>query len=567
MKQTIGGWHMRSGLVRRCALAAPPLAILIALLVGPAVAAHAASASGNGAAGATSVAAANSAAGAISAADANSAAGAISASDANAAGANIAAGAASAAGVPLAPSSGDAATADLPFTFNQIPYAVVDLPPLLQPLSASTAAYVDTGLHDSQGVRMRRINGVLYNYPGAAASYGLANIDTYRDTAEKHYLLRAEAQAQRLIDIHVAAPAGAIDAWYYPNLYARTRHDDPSEVIEPPWCSAMCQGLALALFSKLADTTGDQIWRDAADHTLASYLRPGPITGPTADDPFTVNVDAAGYLWLQEWPWTPDLTPDNTLNGHCFSAFGLYEYYELTHDTTALALFRGAMTTVEHYFPAFRNPGWKSHYCLYNLANNAKYHEIHVQLMLQIYTITQDPRFAQFADTLEGDYPKPAVSGNVHVCAGAYTAYRFAGKGVVVGHKTFTQARSRSVPVGLRQRIRTRSIFFRAASGNLAGYWLKEVPGRVYLPGIVVPLIYSPARTAQLAPGGTYTAVRVSAGGRVLASIAVTGGGTVLVSRGAVVNGYHSVCINDDALDGGALNGYWLTLGHGVTLQ
>jgi hypothetical protein len=560
----MGGWHMRSGLVRRCALAAPPLAILIALLVVPVVATNTASASGNGAAGATSVA------------DANSAAGAISASDANAAGANIAAGANSAAASVSAVTSGSSSAAAsaaasagfvLPFTFNESPYAVVDLPPLLQPLSASTAAYVDTGLHDSQGVRMRRINGVLYNYPGAAASYGLANIDTYRDTGKQHYLLRAEAQAQRLIDIHVAAPAGDVDAWYYPNLYPRTRHDDPDEVIEPPWCSAMCQGLALALFSKLADTTGDQIWRDAADHTLASYLRPGPITGPTADDPFTVNVDSAGYLWLQEWPWTPVLTPDNTLNGHCFSAFGLYEYYELTHDTTALALFRGAMTTVEHYFPAFRNPGWKSHYCLYNLANNAKYHEIHVQLLLQIYTIMQDPTFARFADTLEGDYPKPAVSGSVHVGAGAYTAYRFAGKGVIVGRKTFTLTRSRSVPVGLRQRIRTRSIFFRAASGNLAGYWLKEVPGRVYLPGIVVPLIYSPARTAQLAPGSTYTAVRVSASGRVLASIAVSGGGTVLVGRGAVVNGYHSVSISDDALDGGALNGYWLTLGHGVTLQ
>lgn len=465
------------------------------------------------------------------------------------------------------PTSAASAGFVLPFTFNENPYTVVDLPPLLQPLSAASAARVDTGVHDSQGVRMRRIDGVLYNYPGAAASYGLANIDTYRDTGDAFYLQRAEAQAQRLIDIHVAAPAGDVDAWYYPNLYARTRHDDPSEIIEPPWCSAMAQGLALALFSKLADATGDQTWRDAADHTLASYLRPGPITGPTADDPFTVNVDPAGYLWLQEWPWTPDLMPDNTLNGHCFSAFGLYEYYELTHDATALALFRGAMTTVEHYFPAFRNPGWKSHYSLYNLANNAKYHEIHVQLMLQIYTITQDPTFAQFADTLEGDYPKPDVSGTVHVCAGAYTAYRFAGKGVIVGRKTFTVTGSRSVPVSLRQRIRTRSIFFRAASGNLAGYWLKEVPGRVYLPGIVVPLNYTPARTAELSTGGTYTALHVTASGRVVTSVALTGGGSVLVDRGAVVNGYHSLRISDDALDGGELNGYWLTLAKGITLE
>jgi hypothetical protein len=41
----------------------------------------------------------------------------------------------------------------------------------------------------------------------------------------------------------------------------------------------------------------------------------------------------------------------------------------------------------------------------------------------------------------------------------------------------------------------------------------------------------------------------------------------VLVDRGAVVNGYHSVRLSDDALDGGALNGYWLKLGKGVTLR
>ena len=415
---------------------------------------------------------------------------------------------------------------------------------------------------------MRRINGVLYNYRARPRATVSPTSTPTADTAEKHYLLRAEAQAQRLIDIHVAAPAGAIDAWYYPNLYARTRHDDPSEVIEPPWCSAMCQGLALALFSKLADTTGDQIWRDAADHTLASYLRRGPITGPTADDPFTVNVDAAGYLWLQEWPWTPDLAtrqhPERAL------LLGVRPLRVLRadarHDRPG-AVPRGHDDR-RALLSGVPQPRLEEPLLLYNLANNAKYHEIHVQLMLQIYTITQDPRFAQFADTLEGDYPKPAVSGNVHVCAGAYTAYRFAGKGVIVGHKTFTLARSRSVPVGLRQRIRTRSIFFRAASGNLAGYWLKEVPGRVYLPGIVVPLdLLSGAHRAARTGRHLHRRARFGRRPRTGPASRVTGGGTVLVGRGAVVNGYHSVCINDAALDGGALNGYWLTLGHGVTLQ
>jgi hypothetical protein len=459
------------------------------------------------------------------------------------------------------PAPDAAATGSLPFTFNKNAYSVVDLPFIERPGSSSSKVpRVDSGVHDSHGVRMLRVNGVLYNYPGAAATYGLRNINTYRVTGDTFYLRRAEAQAQRLIDIHVQAAAGAVAAWYYPNRYARDRHDQKGELIEPPWYSAMAQGLALSLFSRLSEFTGLRKWRTAADHTLASFLRPGPCVGP-----YTVNVDPAGYYWLQEWPW-PHMAPDNTLNGHCFSAFGLYDYYHLTGDPNALALLRGALTTVEHYFPAFRNPGWISHYCLDHQACNAKYHQIHVGLMLQIYTFTQDLKFARFADLLEGDYPRLAVSGSVRVGAGAYTAYRFVGNRVT-GHKAFTVKKSRSVAVALRQRIRGRAIFFKAASGNLAGYWLKEVPGRVYLRGIVVSLIYTPARIVQLATGGTYTALSVAADGRVRARADVPAGTAVLVDRGAVVNGYHSVRLSDDALDGGALNGYWLKLGKGVTLR
>ena len=299
----------------------------------------------------------------------------------------------------------------LPFQFKMNSYAVVDLPFIERPDSSSSKVpRVDTGTHDRYGVRMLRIDGKLYNYPGAAAGYGLRNINTYHVTGDTFYLQRAEAQAQRMIHIHTAA--GALAAWYYPNLYARDRHDQRGELVEPPWYSAMAQGLVLSLFSRLSELTGVQKWRDAADHTFASFVRPGPCAGP-----YTVDVDSAGYYWLQEWPW-PHMRPDDTLNGHIFSSFGLYDYYLLTADPTALALFRGALTTVEHYVPAFRNPGWISHYCLAHLACNAKYHQIHVELMLQLFTITQDLTFARFADLLENDYPKPVVSGSLHIGAG-----------------------------------------------------------------------------------------------------------------------------------------------------
>jgi D-glucuronyl C5-epimerase C-terminus len=442
----------------------------------------------------------------------------------------------------------------LTFQFKMNSYAVVDLPFIERPDSSSSKVpRIDTGTHDRYGVRMLRIDGKLYNYPGAAAGYGLRNINTYRVTGDTFYLRRAESQAQRMIHIHTAA--GALAAWYFPNLYARDRHNQRGELVEPPWYSAMAQGLVLSLFSRLSELTGVPKWRDAADHTFASFVRPGPCAGP-----YTVDVDSAGYYWLQEWPW-PHMRPDDTLNGHLFSSFGLYDYYLLTADPTALALFRGALTTVEHYFPAFRSPGWISHYCLAHLACNAKYHQIHVQLMLQLFTITQDLTFARFADLLENDYPKPVVSGSLHIGAGTYTACRFSGN-TATATKLFTVTTSRSARVTRRQRIRGRAIFYRISGGDLSGYWLQERSGRVYLRGILVPLVYLPSRAVRLKPGGAYTAFSVAADGRVRTRRAVPAGAVLLADRRAVVNGRQSV-----RLSGGSLGGYWLTLGRGVTLH
>ena len=80
---------------------------------------------------------------------------------------------------------------------------------------------------------------------------------------------------------------------------------------DAPYYSALAEGRVLLLFSRLALLTGAQEWRDAADHTFAAFLRPGPRD----DGLYVVDVDAAGYYWLQEWPWK-GMQPDCTLNGH-----------------------------------------------------------------------------------------------------------------------------------------------------------------------------------------------------------------------------------------------------------
>ena len=185
-----------------------------------------------------------------------------------------------------------AAPAASALSFRSYPYAVRDLDMAARPYSVSVVLpRVDPGVHDSHGVRMRRIHGVLYDFPRGQALYGLMNLSSYRMTDDAFYLRRAVAQAQRLRDYRVVAG----EAWYYPNRPSRHRHGIPGEFIAAPYYSALAQGRVLMFLSRLAEITDDATWRDAAAHTFASFLR----TGPRTDGPYIDDVDSRDCLWLQ----------------------------------------------------------------------------------------------------------------------------------------------------------------------------------------------------------------------------------------------------------------------------
>ena len=193
--------------------------------------------------------------------------------------------------------------------------------------------------------------------------------------------------------------------------------------------------------------TGLPKWREAADRTFAAFLRPGPCSGP-----FILNIDKDGYYWLQEWPW-PNLVPDCTLNGHNSSLFGLFEYYMVTRDQRAKALFQAAVTTVRHYLPRFRRDGWISCYCLAHRGANANYHNMHVGQLLELYKMTGATVFAQAADRFSNDYPKPDVEGSLRVEPGTYNAVRVDATGAVIARRAVRVRRAVSWRTTRRERL------------------------------------------------------------------------------------------------------------------
>ncbi len=431
-----------------------------------------------------------------------------------------------------------------PLTFVAYPFNVAILPPGERTLyfcAASVVPLVDTGVHDAEGVRMVSRDGQLWNHVSAQARYGLDNINAYRATGDQAYLTRAEAQAQRLIDRYLDVDG----AWFHP-------YDWVWDAMVPPWYSALGQGYALSLFTRLYELTDDATYKTAADGTFASFLDAGPATTPWVSD-----VDPSGHLWLQEYPGGCECV----FNGDMVAALGIYDYYRVTADPRALALFQGAATTVADYAASYRRAGWRSLYCLGSKLVTAKpaYHEVVVQQLLTLFTITGDPRFARWADAFESDYPRAAVKGKATVAAGKHTAVEFASSGAIVARRTISLRKTLHVWVGLRERIHNQpGYWLQISAGKWKRFWVEESAPKVFLPGQLVTLDYSPSRSLTLpAAAARYVFNQYSPSGAVTSTIklSVAHTATIQVSARATVDGVVQVCATT-----GGLAGYWVPL-------
>ncbi len=249
------------------------------------------------------------------------------------------------------------------------------------------------GYHDSVGVPMRLINGRLYYHPVGLAGLGLKYMSSYWLTKDPAYLVLAGRMAAGLNKISVAR-RGSI---WFPYRFRFAMHGVSSETLDPPWYSAMAQGQALSLFTRLWNETHDAKYKSLADLTYSSIRAIGRRSFP-----WVSWIDASRYVWLEEYP--ADL--DHTLNGFIFAIFGLHDYYLATEDAThwtaarhddALMLLRGSITTIRHYVSAFRIPGHISKYCLRHGRPQINYHNTHIWQLKMLAAISGDPYFSYMA--------------------------------------------------------------------------------------------------------------------------------------------------------------------------
>jgi hypothetical protein len=233
--------------------------------------------------------------------------------------------------------------------------------------------------------------------PVTTAQWAMGSHTHHLTTGLGVWLDLAKASAQKLLDGRVESG----DAYFFPHDFNWQGH--AGEELKAPWYSGMAQGEALSVFVQMAaEFPNEPRWRAAADAVFASLLVPWSDTEPSV----THVVD--GFLWFEEYACP---NPYQVLNGHIFALFGVYEYWNATHDPAALELFDGAVTTALHAAELARSPGTGSLYCvnpeicIANSWRSPTYHPIHIAQFRMLAEMAGEPLFDDWAVAYASDKP------------------------------------------------------------------------------------------------------------------------------------------------------------------
>jgi D-glucuronyl C5-epimerase-like protein len=399
------------------------------------------------------------------------------------------------------------------------------------PYALSAPLAYDLGTRDKTGVAMYAVKGRLYNHPVGQASAGPNLLESYRVNHDAAYLARAALNAQRLVDTRVESRGG----WFFPFPYRFALHRLQADAQIPPWYSAMAQGQAMSLFVRLYEVTGKASWRRAADKAFTALaLPPGKPS-----QPYVSLVDANGQLWLEEFAKPVSSRNDRTWNGMIFAEYGLWDYYRLTRNADAKAMFSGVTSTVRRYtLRSIRRPGWISAYCLRHGVLNERYHATVTRQYRYLHAITGSSTFAVYQDLFFADYATSSVRGTVVLAAGRRTGYVFDSSGRILRRKTVTHARTSTAPGADRRRVKGRGYYYRITGGPLSGFRVLEVPGQQYLKGTQFRLSFGFPRRVTF-PAGTTRGWTLSAAGDASGRTTVTypRGSTATTERTALING------------------------------
>lgn len=245
---------------------------------------------------------------------------------------------------------------------------------------------------DKNGIEVFSYKGSNYYHPVRMAQRSLQFLNSYRLTKNETFLTTSIKYAEKLFE------TGTIymNCLIFPYHFDFPLHGFKNQTMRAPWYSAMAQGLALSLFSRLYSFTPDTKYKNWAD-LISNSLN---LEKGFSEIWFSCK-DSKGYLWFEEYPMEEC---NFTLNGFIFTIFGLYDYYRMfLNNENVFNLLQESLNTVYYEFPLFRVKNGTSFYCLKHKIQYKAYHKVHIGQFKDLYNITSENTFLEYSDLMISD--------------------------------------------------------------------------------------------------------------------------------------------------------------------
>jgi hypothetical protein len=247
---------------------------------------------------------------------------------------------------------------------------------------------------DDDSVELFSYNGGNYYHPTYLSHRCQNFIGTYYATKDTGYLNRSIKYANKIMTECALVDSGIT---FIKLTFPYRPHGDSTINFEPPWVSGMSQGEVLSVMMHLFEITNDSVYYKFGEEVFQAFLKPKGECNY-----WIVRFDSAGYLWIEEYPH--DTKPGETLNGYIGAIYGIYDYYRVTGNPEAKAVYDLSLTTIKHYINDFRVRRDFSLYCKgHRSQTNPGYHVLHVQMLKNLYRFTGDEYFYIMSDLLEYD--------------------------------------------------------------------------------------------------------------------------------------------------------------------
>ncbi len=229
------------------------------------------------------------------------------------------------------------------------------------------------------------------------AQLGLGHFERYAATEDEEQLAFARTAADHLLATQVKEPGAQLGGWRHTFPYV---HRAP---LSPPWLSAMAQGEAASLFTRLAAETGDDRYAEA---------------GVLALEPLRVPVESGGVLgdldgmpFPEEYPTAPQ---SHVLNGAIFALWGARDVAVTTADAGATALHADLLATLTTTCARWDTGRW-SRYDLFpdppqNISSSF-YHHLHISQLKALHLLYDAPEFGVLAERFEAYEANPLLRG------------------------------------------------------------------------------------------------------------------------------------------------------------